>query len=95
MILAREIGRASCRQDYSCMEETGGYLNCQERTTACQRYDECDDNSAAHRTGNLCEASPYFNGGYPMESFRLVVVRFSKFSKTIRSILFLNFVVDG
>lgn len=61
----------SSGRDYSCMEDVGGYLSCQDRHGACQDYDSCSITDAARRAGILCGSKfPYYNGGYPMENWK-------------------------
>ncbi|RYH29859.1 hypothetical protein EON65_07070 [archaeon] len=62
---------AACNdgQDYSCMDSIAGIFKCRDMS-ACTSYDDCGEQSAAYRSGQLCHHFPWYNGGYPLDKIR-------------------------
>ncbi len=54
---------------YNCMKNVAGPFRCSDMSK-CTSYDDCDDEAAAYRSGNLCHDFPWYNGGYPMGSIK-------------------------
>ncbi len=57
-------------KDFECMNKVSGPFKCRDDDKCRNGYDECDDRQAGFRSGHLCQNFPYYNGGYPMESFK-------------------------
>ena len=61
----------SSGRDADCMDRLSGALACHDRG-ACRTYEDCSEAEAARRAGHVCASFPYYNGGFPIASFRFV-----------------------
>lgn len=52
------------------MDTIAGPFKCRDDSRCRGGYDECDAEEAAYRSGHYCDGFPYYNGGYPFESFK-------------------------
>lgn len=52
--------------DHQCVLNRAEKFACSDKNI-CNSFDDCSDEQAAYRVGNLCRAFPGYNGGFPMD----------------------------
>lgn len=55
--------------DTACMDRIAGPFKCRDKSL-CNTIEECDEEEAAYRAGNLCHNFPWYNGGYPIDKIQ-------------------------